>query len=40
MEKHLTRGKGYDQHRKLEVNPPEKKTRMKSDELGAPLVSS
>ena len=25
MEKHLKRGKGYDQHRKLELNPPEKK---------------
>ena len=33
MEKHLKRGNGYDQHRKLELDPPEKNTRMKSDEL-------
>ena len=33
MEKHLKRGKGYDQHRKLELDPPEKNTRMKNDEL-------
>ena len=25
---------------KLEINPPEKNTRMKNDELEAPLVSS
>ena len=35
MEKHLKRGKGYDQHRKLELNPPERNTRMKIDELEA-----
>ena len=35
VEKHLKRGKGYDQHRKLELNPPEKNTRMKIDELEA-----
>ena len=29
--KHLKRVKGYDQHQKLELNPPEKK-RMKNDE--------
>ena len=40
MRKHLTRGKEYDQHRKLELNPPKKNTRMKNDELEAPLVSS
>ena len=33
MRKHLTRGKGYDQHLKLELKPPEKNTRMKNDEL-------
>ena len=33
MRKHLKRGKGYDQHRKLELNPPEKKKRMEDDEL-------
>ena len=33
MEKHLKRGNGYDQHRKLELDPPEKNTRMKNDEL-------
>ena len=35
MEKHLKRGKGYDQQRKLELNPPERNTRMKIDELEA-----
>ena len=35
MEKHLKRGKGYDQHRKLELNPPERNTRMKIDALEA-----
>ena len=35
MEKHLKRGKGYDQHRKLELNPPGRNTRMKIDELEA-----
>ena len=35
MEKHLKRGKGYDQHQKLGLDPPEKKTRMKIDELEA-----
>ena len=33
MRKHLTRGKEYDQHRKLELNPLEKNTRMKIGEL-------
>ena len=32
VEKHLKRGKGYDQHRKLELTPPEKKIT-KNDEL-------
>ena len=40
MRKHLTRGKECDQHWKLEINPPEMNTRMKNDELEAPLVSS
>ena len=31
--------KKYDQHRKLELNPPEKK-RIKGDDLEAPLKSS
>ena len=35
MNKHLTRGKKYDQHRKLELDPPENNTRMKNDELEA-----
>ena len=35
MEKHLQEGKEYDQHRKLELNPPEKNTIMKNDELEA-----
>ena len=35
MRKRLTRGKEYDQHRKLELDPPEKNTRMKIDELEA-----
>ena len=35
MRKHLKRGKGYDQHRKLELTPLEKNTRMKNDELEA-----
>ena len=39
MRKHLEQGKEYDQHRKLELNPPEKK-RMKNDKLEAPLISS
>ena len=33
VEKHLKRGKGYDQHRKIELKPPERNTRMKIDEL-------
>ena len=33
MRKHQKRGNGYDQHRKLELDPPEKNTRMKNDEL-------
>ena len=32
MRKHLKRVKGYDQHQKLELNPPEKK-RMENIEL-------
>ena len=36
MEKHLTRGKEYDEYRKLELDPPEKKTRTKNDELETP----
>jgi hypothetical protein len=36
MGKHLKRGKGYDQHQKLELNPPEKIMRMKNDELETP----
>ena len=35
MEKHLKQGKGYDQHRKLELDPPEKKKRTKNDKLEA-----
>ena len=35
MRKHLKRGKGYDQHRRLEINPPKNNTRMKNDELEA-----
>ena len=35
MGQHLKRGKGYDQHRKLELNPPEKNTIMNNDELEA-----
>ena len=33
--KNLQQGKEYDQHRKLELNPPEKNTRMKNDALEA-----
>ena len=33
MKKHLIRGIEYDQHLKLEMDPPEKNTRMKIDEL-------
>ena len=33
MEKHLKQVKAYDQHRELELNQPEKKTRMMNDEL-------
>ena len=39
MKKHLTRGKEYDQHWKLGLDPPEKK-RMENVELKASLVSS
>ena len=39
MIKLMTRGKGYGQHQKLELNPPEKK-RMKNDKLEALLISS
>ena len=39
MRRHLKQGREYDQHRKLELNPPEKK-RMENDELEAPLGSS
>ena len=35
MRKHQKRGKGYDQHRKLELDPPKKNTRMMNDELEA-----
>ena len=35
MKKHLTRGKEYDEYRKLELDPLEKNTRMKNDELEA-----
>ena len=35
MEKHLKRGKGYDQHRKLEINTTGEETIMKDDELEA-----
>ena len=35
MGKHLKRGKGYDQHRKLELTPPEKKIT-KNDEIETP----
>ena len=35
MNKHLTRGKKYDQHRKLEINTTGEETIMKDDELEA-----
>ena len=35
MRNHLQQGKEYDQHCKLELDPPEKNTRMKNDELEA-----
>ena len=40
MRRHLTRGKEYYQHWKLELDPPEKKKETKNNELDAPLVSS
>ena len=33
MRKHQKRGKEYDEYRKLGLDPPEKNTRMKNDEL-------
>ena len=30
----MSRGKAYDQHRILELGPPEKKNKMNNDELG------
>ena len=39
MEKHLKQGNEYDQHRKLELVPPEKK-RMKNDELVEHLLEN
>ena len=39
MRKHQKREKEYDEYQKLELDPPEKNTRMKNDELEAPLVS-
>ena len=39
MRRHLKRGKRYDQHRKLELVPPEKK-RMKNDELVEHLLEN
>ena len=36
MRKHLKGGKGHDQHRNLELNPPENSMRMKNYELEAP----
>ena len=35
MRKHQKQGKEYDEYRKLELDPPEKNTRMKNDELEA-----
>ena len=35
MGSHLKRGKGYEQHQKLELNPSENNTRVKNDELEA-----
>jgi hypothetical protein len=35
MIKHLKGGKEYAQHRQLELNPSEKNTKMKNDELEA-----
>ena len=39
MRRYLKRGKRYDQHRKLELVPPEKK-RMKNDELVEHLLEN
>ena len=39
-EKHLKQIKEYDQHKKLDLNPPEKIKETKNVELEAPLVSS
>ena len=39
MRRHLKNGKEYDQHRKLELDPP-KKERMKNDELVEHLLEN